>query len=527
MRIRTIGVLVGLAALGVNAQGPQERNPVVPPDLAAQAALGPPVSVIVGLRTPGPTGDLSGADVLAVQRAVVRRSLDEFVATVRAEGMSIGHRLQNLPFVSMRVTADQLKQLSAMPGVESIREDAVDRIMLAQSVPLVGAPAAWAAGATGAGWTVALLDTGVDTAHPFLAGKVTGEACFSNAGGAGGGTSLCPGGAPSATGAGSGVNCDPAIAGCEHGTHLAGIIAGANGPGGMSGVAPGANLISIQVFTRGDDVTLCGTDRPVPCLVSFASDQAAALDHVLTLAGPGNSNRVAAVNLSLGGGHYTDHLGCVALNPSRAAGIESLRTLGIASVAAAGNDGYTNALPAPACLAQLAIPASTKSDRMAAFSNRSSTPIVAPGEAINSSVPGGLFVARSGTSQAAAHVSGAVAVLKQAFPAMTVSQAFVALSTSGNNIFDPLTNATYFRLRVDQARTLLLGGAADVPGVPGRPTAIVSGGAVTLSWTPPSSGGAVTRYIIEAGTYSGATNIGSFTVGLTTTVSAAPGAGLY
>jgi len=527
MQIRTVGVLVAIAALGVHAQGPQERNPVVPPDVATQAAARGAVPVIVGLRMPAPASDLSGADALAVQRAAVRRSLDDFAARATAEGMSIGHRLQNLPFVSMRVTADQLKQLSAMPGVESIREDAVDRIMLAQSVPLVGAPAAWAAGSTGAGWTVALLDTGVDTAHPFLAGKVTGEACFSNAGGAGGGTSLCPDGGTSATGTGSGINCDPAIAGCDHGTHLAGIIAGANGPGGMSGVAPGANLISIQVFTRGDDATLCGTDRQTPCLVSFASDQASALDHVLTLAGPANSNRIAAVNLSLGGGHYTDHLGCVALNPSRAAGIESLRTIGIASVAAAGNDGYTNALAAPACLTQLAIPASTKSDRMSAFSNRSSTPIVAPGEAINSSVPGGLYVARSGTSQAAAHVSGAVAVLKQALPAMTVSQAFVALSASGNNIFDPLTNATYFRLRVDQARTLLLGGAADVPGVPGRPTAFVSGGAVTLSWTPPASGGAVTRYIIEAGTYSGGSNIGSFTVGLTTTVAAAPGAGLY
>ena len=43
---------------------------------------------------------------------------------------------------------------------------------LAESVPLIGGPAAWAAGYTGAGWTVAVLDTGIDKTHPFLAGKV-------------------------------------------------------------------------------------------------------------------------------------------------------------------------------------------------------------------------------------------------------------------------------------------------------------------------------------------------------------------
>jgi subtilisin family serine protease len=525
MRIRTIALLVAFAALGVNAQTPPPHD-LVPPALADRVASGRTASVIVGLNTAfTPEGDLEAPASIDRQRDAIHRAVD--VAASRAElaGIAIGRRFQHLPFFTARVDADQLSALAAMPGVASIREDVPDRILLAESVPLVRAPAAWAAGSTGAGWTVAVLDTGIDTTHPFLAGKVTSEACFSNAGGTGGGTSLCPNGATSAIGAGMGVNCDPGIAGCEHGTHVAGIIAGSNGPSGMSGVAPGASIASIQVFTRGNDDALCGTDRPKPCIVSFPSDQAAALDHVLDLAGPSNANRIAAVNLSLGGGRFTDYMGCVVLNPSRAAGVANLRSIGIASVAATGNDGYTAAIAAPACLTNIAVPSTTKADQISAFSNRGATPIAAPGEGIVSSLPGGLYAARSGTSMAAAHVSGAIAVLKQAVPSATMQQLFVAISTTGFFIQDPPSGGSAGRLQVADARARLLQGV-DLPGTPGRPVAVVNGASVTVSWTQ-GPGAVPINYVIEAGTYPGATNIGSFSVGTVTSVTAAPGAGVY
>jgi subtilisin family serine protease len=525
MRIRTIALLFTLAALGVDAQGPGSPD-LVSRALAERVDSGQTASIIVGLDAPiVPEGDLASPASIARQRDAVRVAVEAAASRAELAGIAVGRRFQRLPFFTARVDAAQLAALAVMPNVASIQEDLPDRILLAQSVPLVGAPAAWAAGSTGAGWTVAVLDTGIDSAHPFLAGKVTSEACFSNAGGTGGGTSLCPGGAPTATGPGTGLHCDPSITGCEHGTHVAGIIAGSNGTGGMSGVAPGASLASIQVFTRGDDAAVCGSDRPIPCIVSYPSDQAAALDHVLDLAGPDNVNRIAAANLSLGGGRFTDYMGCVAHNPSRAAGIANLRSIGVASVGATGNDGYTNAIAAPACLTSIAVPSTTKADQVSTFSNRGATPIAGPGEGIVSSVPGGLYAARSGTSMAAAHISGTIAILKQAVPSATVQQLFVSMSTTALYIPDPLTGGSQGRVRVADARVRLLQGV-DVPGTPGRPVAVVSGGSVTVSWTQ-GSGAAPTNYIIEAGTYPGATNIGSFSVGAATSVTASPGAGVY
>jgi subtilisin family serine protease len=71
---------------------------------------------------------------------------------------------------------------------------------LSQSVPLVEADQAAAQGFTGTGQVVAVLDTGVAKGHAMLAGKVASEACYSTTV-PGRSVSLCPGGAPSSTGA--------------------------------------------------------------------------------------------------------------------------------------------------------------------------------------------------------------------------------------------------------------------------------------------------------------------------------------
>jgi len=513
---RLLVLVVGLVALTTTRVSMPEPGSALPHPLAVRLAGGGSASVIVGVRTP-------------------HAGIEGITARPTANGIAVGRRFTSIPFFTARVNAAGLAALASMPEVASIHEDVPERVQLTDTVPLISAPAAWGEGLDGDGWTVAVLDSGVEKAHPFLVGKVTSEACFSNAGGGGGGVPLCPNGATSSTASGSGVNCDPSLPGCDHGTHVAGIIAGTNGPlpGGsttaMSGVAPGANIASIQVYTRGDDATLCGTRGPTPCIVTFPSDQAAALDHVLTLAGPNNVNRIAAVNMSLGGGRYIDPMGCAAANPLRAAGVASLRAIGIATVVPSGNDGYLNAVSAPSCLpGVITVGSTSKNDTISTFTNLWTYPIVAPGEGVLSSVPGGLYEAKSGTSAAAAHVSAAIAILKQAQPTASVGKLFVAIGMSGKGIphpSDPTSQS--FRLDVNGALTRLRTDPSDIPGVPGRPAAVVTAGNVTLSWAAPSSGGAVTNYWIDAGTYSGGANIGSFNVGGITSVAASPGPGVY
>ena len=88
---------------------------------------------------------------------------------------------------------------------------------------------------------------------------------------------------------------------CAHGTHVAGITAG-NGAGGVasfSGVAKGADIMAVQVFSAINDPLLCG---PTPCPLTFMSDIMEALQRVFDLR---NSYNFAAVNMSLGGGQFT------------------------------------------------------------------------------------------------------------------------------------------------------------------------------------------------------------------------------
>jgi hypothetical protein len=70
-------------------------------------------------------------------------------------------------------------------------------------------------------------------------------------------------------------------------------------------------------------------------------------------------------------------------------------------------------------------------------------------------------------------------------------------------------------------------GETEAPGVPGTPTATVTGSTVTIAWTAPGTGGAPTHYLIVAGTFSGGTNLGTHNVGSGLSVTATLGAGTY
>jgi hypothetical protein len=381
------------------------------------------------------SGEVSTRDVEMAQQSTI--------VSMRDAGAPEGAPIEDTDMVVLEVDAAQLDRLISSGRVDVIAEDLELRATLAQSAPLIDAPAAWAIPARGDGQVVAILDTGVDKTHPFLTDKVVAEACFST-------TrprpvpenpnlrftnTACPGGGAIERGAGTGVPC--AGTGCDHGTHVSGIVAGKNDT--QSGIAPDAKLIAIQVFSLISDN---GTDTPCanrnpseasPCTTAFTSDLVRGLNEVRRLS---RDHKIVAANMSLGGGRFTGS--CNALDTLAGTAIRRLLEAGIATVIASGNDGWTDAANFPACITDsIAVGAIDKSDVISSFSD--SSPIVdllAPGVNINSSVTGGGFANFDGTSMATPHVAGALAALRSHKTDARIASMLNALRLTGKPITD-------------------------------------------------------------------------------------------
>lgn len=422
---------------------------------AAEKASTGRVRVIVRLDVPAQIESAVGSpEVLAAQRGAIAASQDLLVAEVAAASKPIVTRkFETIPYTVLEVDAAGLAELEKSAVAVEVFEDRLGRTQLLQSVPMVGAPAAWQAGLDGSGYAVAVLDSGVDSRHPFLAGRVVAEACFSV-------TGSCPNGQTQMVGAGAGQHCNYSGE-CAHGTHVAGIVAGKTTNG--SGVAPGAGIVAVQVFSRYDDPASCAPGAP-PCARTALSDQMAALEWVYRLR---NQVPIAAVNMSLGFGQkYVDQPSCDASVPGYRAIVENLKTAGIATIAAAGNEGFGDGLGYPACLSNVvSVGAVDKHDQVANFSN--SAPfltLLAPGVDIESStsatpISNALYGQQSGTSQAAPHVAGAWAILRQKSPEASVLDIAKILYDTGKAVTDSATGVTTPRIRIDAAL-----GAANAPG---------------------------------------------------------------
>ncbi|MFE3073095.1 S8 family serine peptidase [Streptomyces sp. NPDC059247] len=341
-----------------------------------------------------------------------------------------------LPLVTLRVNSAGLQALSAEPGVISVTEDIPVPPALNESTARIGSDRTAVRGKTGAGTAVAVLDTGVATRHPFLAGRIRAEACFSASDAFAGATSLCPGGATEQEGPGSADAetgpCATLGTACSHGTHVTGIAAG-DGTGltgaPARGVAPGAGIIAIQVFSRFDNDAVCGPGRS-PCVLSYTSSQIKGLEKVRALKRAGTD--VIAANMSLGGERRTE----ACLDDPRKPVIDSLYAEGVATVVASGNNGSANAVGAPGCIpSAITVGSTTDDDQLSTFTNRSPLlDLFAPGTAIVSSVPGGGYASKSGTSMATPHVAGALAVLRQTHPDKSLAQLEAVLKADGTPI---------------------------------------------------------------------------------------------
>jgi subtilisin len=443
MRLRLLSVAA--VSLLVRLLGPHAAEAgarIVPDHLYQQASSTGSARVIVRLNTQfSPDADMLSEAHAVSQRQDIASASSAVKSHLKGSKHAIVREYDALPFLALEAGSDALSMLEALPGlVAQVSEDRIDHIQMAQSGPVVQASQAWAAGFDGTGTIVAVLDTGVLKTHSFLSGKVIAEACFSSNTTSSGYTvtSLCPGGVTTSTAAGSGLNCPASVVGCDHGTHVAGTVAGGSTGVSGAGVAPGAKIMAIQVFSKfAAGHPSCGASA---CALSFTSDQIAALNHVYNQRNAFAGKTIAAINMSLGGGDFS----APCSSDMRVTPIAQLKAAGMATVIASGNSGYTDSMGAPGCVPGAISVGSTGDgssgavlDQVSSFSNSASfLSLLAPGQWISSSVPPSGFSNFAGTSMATPHVAGAFAILRDTNPTASVDTLLAALQNSGVSVTD-------------------------------------------------------------------------------------------
>ena len=440
------------AAETIPPSQPPSSSPDVDPTTRSDVRDRGRAQVIVTLRAA-----VSGDDATrSAQTGAAARSL---LDTLPPGSFDEVEQPRTVPVVTLTVDARALDVLAASPLVASVESDLVLMTDSINAATVVGTPETVAAGWTGAGRTVAIVDTGVAGSHPFLVDGSTpptiAEACFSST--TTSTRSSCPGGVPmSVTAApvpGSGQPCDLYLSrSCGHGTAVAGVALGGDGRSPITGIAPGASLISVKVF---------GTDPADPSRIgAMLSDVNAALQWLYNRRSdfPG----LDAVNLSMGAGSWlTD---CA--TSSVQAYIHQLRTVGVATIVAAGNDGYDNAVAMPAC-APDAIAVASIDDATAARAPTSNlspkVALFAPGVRVpTADATTGALVSYSGTSIAAPVVSGSWAVLRHRFGDLSVAEALDHLRGTGTTITtDTAAPAARYQIplvQIDRAMRAPVGG---------------------------------------------------------------------
>lgn len=486
--------------------------------LIANAETDGSVKMIVELQLPTAyqSEDLLSSNAVAQQRAIIDNVQQQFIDDNTAQSIEVYTTYATVPYVALEVGADDVAALLQSPLIVNAQEDIMLTTTLADSTEIIGAPRAWDAGFEGENQAIVIVDTGIDADHSFFGNRVVAEACFSTGGGRAGIVSLCPNGNSEQIGSGS---ADATIASCDggdlcfHGTHVAGIAAGSSTT--FNGVAPKADIIAIQTFSRIDDRSTCllffGQDPP--CATAFTSDLIRSLEHVGQLA---ETHSIASVNFSLGGNMYSDQAICDSENALLKAQIDALRAKGIATIASSGNNGWKNALGTPACISSaIAVGATTNSDAVANFSNmHDMVDLLAPGVRTNSSMPGGSFTRLSGTSMSAPHVAGAWAVLKAASPTDSVDMLLNKTRNSGKSTRDSRTGGLHTKPRIQLDEALDIPNQQQLPDLEPQNVTFDARCSATVSFT--NSGEAnissnsriVVRY--AQGSQGSAITVGSF-----------------
>ncbi|MBN2557514.1 MAG: S8 family peptidase [Clostridia bacterium] len=298
---------------------------------------------------------------------------DEMDALVNAAGGTVERHLSIINAVSAYLPDAALKRLATEKNIKRIENDSIVTMdkkpvpvptetpppapseVLPWGVDRIGADEVWEQ-VVNTGVKVAVIDTGIDLDHPDLAANIKG------------GYNLI---SPRKT-----ADDDNG-----HGTHVAGIIAAVDNDFGVVGVGPTLNLYAVKVLDRRGS----GTISTVIAGIEWAI-----------------ANGMDVINMSLGG----------AGSSSLEEAVVKAYNAGIVLVASAGNS-YGGSVGYPAAYPQvIAVSSIDSNDTISSFSSIGpEVDVAAPGGYIYSTYKGGVYAYMSGTSMAAPHVTGAVAVL--------------------------------------------------------------------------------------------------------------------
>lgn len=226
-------------------------------------------------------------------------------------------------------------------------------------VRLVGAPLEWKE-TMGEGIKVGIIDTGVCTTHPDLAGRIKDGVNF--------------------TSEDKDSICDHS----GHGTHVSGIVAAERNGSGVVGVAPKADLYIAKAFDKSGKTSYPAIERSLLWLAE---------------------KKVDVINMSFSSGY-------AGFRYSEA--IRAIKRLGITMICAAGNEGAGSVMGYPASFAEtIAVSAVDINKHIADFNSRgSAAEIAAAGINIFSTYLNNGYATLSGTSMATPIITGAVAILQ-------------------------------------------------------------------------------------------------------------------
>ncbi len=287
-------------------------------------------------------------------------------------------------------------------------------LLLAETIPAgiaqVKAPGAWNC-SRGMGIRVAVLDTGIDNSHPDLAPNFAGGISF--------------------------VSGETFKDGNGHGTHCAGTIAASLNGSGVVGVAPSASLYAVKVLSNS------GSGQ-----WSFLI---AGIDWCI-------KNGMRVLSMSLGGSTAPTALQAIC---------DAAFQKGLLLAAAAGNSGGAVIVPARYG-SVVAVSAIDGSNTIAPFSSRGpEVELCAPGVNVLSTIPGGGYGTKNGTSMACPHVSGSAAVAWGAHRFASNVTIRRLLAFTADNLGVPGRDPLYGFGRVDAAQAAFqLTPPPAIPGIP-------------------------------------------------------------